>query len=423
MSFPNKQYIPIVFLNFMAYGFPIQSFLPFLLNKDSNSFNIAFRAFILLTSIAYISLSITKKKIFKISYGWLFFISFWIAYTIRLVYDLELQNLSYLDTDSFYVYSFAFGVCLIPTIAIYSIRNQINFILSIKVLFWMLLLSNLCLIYSILSVGQWSIIGVIVSRANVITEIDGVEKSIINPITIGFYGQLLAITSIHLVNFPVFIKKNMKFLLFASAIIGILNLILGASRGPFAIFILLLIFELYLVPKQKKAPITFYLKVIGFCCIFFSLTPYIDMGEDIKLFNRISETFEARQEGEKEERDYLFESAVRQFTESPIVGDAFVTRYFYLYNSYSHNIIIDVLMSLGLIGFIIFSGFIYQIIRKIRIILNKFSEYSIYVILFVAQFLMAMLSGSLFLSNEFWLMGIVLLSLPLQKSQIFNQCE
>jgi O-antigen ligase len=413
--------VAVILMNFMAYGFPIQSFLPFILNRDSNLFNVSFRILTLSISLSFIVWPFLSKGPLKISYGWLFFLCFWFAYSLRLIYDLEIQKLAYLDTDSFYVYSFAFGVCLVPTIGIFSIRNLMDYAFSLKVLFWMLFISNICLIYSILSIGQWNLIGVIATRATVATEINGVEKSIINPITIGFFGQLLTITAIHLISFPIFSNKNMRYIIYCSIFIGVLNLILGASRGPFIILFVLLLFEIYLISKQKKLRLSFYLKIASLILgLLFALTKISQsygIAGDIELINRISETYENKlQDGEKEERDYLFESGIRQFTESPIFGDAFVTRYFYLYNSYSHNIIIDVLMSLGLVGLFLFGGFLYHIFVKIKRIVNHYPQNTLYVILFAAQFLTAMLSGSLFLSNGFWLMGAILIALPLKNS-------
>ena len=108
----------------------------------------------------------------------------------------------------------------------------------------------------------------------------------------------------------------------------------------------------------------------------------------------------------------LFDSAIRQFKEHPIFGDAFVTKYFNLYNSYSHNLILDVLMATGIIGFIFFGGMLYFIIlrsKSIVYMIKVSANFSVYLLLFAAHFLSGMVSGGLFMSNGFWMISALLL--------------
>ena len=409
--------LSIFLLAFSIVGFPIQSFIPFLLNVDSRPINLLFRIGFVGLSIALIFFSALKINNQKTRKGWLFFLGFWFLYSLRLIYDIEFQGLTYLDTDSFFVYSFAFGVCLVPSIAIYVTVPYLNHTQAVSAIFWTLLASNLCLCYALLSFGHWNLLEILTSRAWVNIEINGETKSLINPITIGFFGELLAILSIHLLNFPVYKNKRMVAVLYVSLILGFLNLALGASRGPMLFFVLLLFVEIYLILKKNKLSpqIIWKLSVWGglvVVLLFFLITIY-SQNEEIAVINRLFQTVEDQQDGGKEEREFLFESAIRQFTESPIIGDAFVTRYFYLFNSYSHNLFLDVLMSTGMIGFIVFGSMLFYVFHSCRHVLvaGLQTPLPVYVLLFLAHFLLSMTSGGLFMSSGLWILGALMLNL------------
>ncbi len=416
----NKNKIFIItlsfYFSFMVFGFPIQSAISLLLGVDSNPINIGFRILFLALSIfiILINLLVTQQKTIKI--GWLLFTLFWLMYSLRLIYNIEIEKLAYLNTDAFFVYSFAFGVCLIPSIAIYGSAKYIDYISTIKLSFWIILLSNLCIAYSILSFGNWNLSEILLSRAAVKVKIGGQEKSIVNEITIGFFGQVLAILSIHFLNFPIYKNTKFKYFLYICLIIGLLNLLMGASRGPMLFFVILFLIELYLVIKNTNNLRLLLIKIaiFSFLTISFSvpiIVQKIESGE-IALINRLFFTAEIQLNDKKEEREYLIESAIRQFKESPIIGDAYVTRHFYLFNSYSHNLLLDVLMATGILGALIFGGMLFFIFSKLKWIVKNIKSqpiYSSYLILFISIFLMTMTSGGLFMSSGFWIMGALIL--------------
>ena len=49
-------------LHFLVFGYPIQSFIPFILNVDSNPINIGFRALFLIIAIGIIIASTIRSK-------------------------------------------------------------------------------------------------------------------------------------------------------------------------------------------------------------------------------------------------------------------------------------------------------------------------------------------------------------------------
>ena len=82
------------------------------------------------------------------------------------------------------------------------------------------------------------------------------------------------------------------------------------------------------------------------------------------------------------------------------------------YSSYSHNLILDVLMATGVIGMIIFVLFGFFIIK---ILVQKISSYrdleiwKLYTIIYFSILLICMTSGGLFVSSNFWIFSAFIL--------------
>lgn len=402
------------YFHFLLFGFPIQSFIPFILGINSTPISIGFRILFVLIAILLIFLSSFKADNAKVHIGFIFMLLFWVVYSGRLIYDMEFMNVRYLETDKFYVYSFAFGVCLLPAIAAYKTANLFNIANSLKACFIILICSNLCLVYAILSTGNWNLSEILISRATVKVEIAGQTLSLINPISVGFHGELLALLSVFLINFPVWKSKFFHYMLYLALALGIFNLTLGASRGPMLAFVLILFFEVYLIGKYKKFNLSFFIKV-------FLLTVSIVAGavifinkkvdtEEVQLLSRFSDMYEERGEDGKEERDYEWQSAWNQFLRNPVVGDAFVNDYD---RSYSHNIFLDVLMSTGLIGGTLFFTFFTFLMIKVRYITSQIKFRPLvagYIVLFFTALISALVSGGIFNVYPFWLLSCFLLS-------------
>lgn len=406
--------VSLFVLLFVLFGYPIQVFVPYVLKIDSTPINLVLRQVMFFTSLIIIIIYILfSYRGYDLKKGFIFFSIFWVIYGIRLIYDLEIVGLRYIDKNSFYVYSFAFGVCLTSSVLAFYIIPSIDLLKFIKISYIFIFISNLCLTYAILSFSLWNFSESLLSRANLIIEIDGKEQSIVNPITIGVYGQLLASLAIHVLFFHKKISKKNKILLVINIIHGLINLILGASRGPILVFVIIFILQLYLFVKYNRKSFSFLFYLFFSMLLFFmSFQLFVNSSiSNIEFVNRFSIFLENRKYQEKEERDYEWSAAWDQFVSNPLLGDAFVNSYD---KSYSHNLILDVLMSTGIVGLFIFCGILYFVFKRIKNILknleNKFHE-SMVVVVFLSSFLISMTSGSLFMSSGFWISISVILAL------------
>jgi hypothetical protein len=350
--------------------------------------------------------------------GFILMLLFWFVYGFRLVYDLEFMNLRYLNTDKFYVYSFAFGVSLIPSIAIYKAANRIDISNSLKVCFITLLCSNVCLIYAIFSFGNWNISEILISRANVKIELGGENFQLINPISVSFHGEVLALLSIFCLKYKFWHSKIFTIIISIALVLGITNLIIGNSRGPIVGFIFVLFFELFLFGKKEKVTknllkMGLFISVFVFAIIFIFNFFKTD---DIPIVTRFNDMLEAKKNNEVEVRSLEWERAWNQFIDSPVVGDAFINKYD---NSYCHNLIIEVLMSTGIIGGTFFFSFIAVLVfklRKVRLNEKQQNQEIFYLILFFCIVFSSMFSGGIFTNSQFWMMGSFLLAHQFNKT-------
>lgn len=405
----NVGYAAAFLFIYSMYGYPLQSAIPYILQVSGNPINITIRALLLgISCVLIVIAAADRPRTYNLGFVWL--IVFWIMYSTRLIYDLEIKNVKFVEESKFYVYSFAFGTCLLPAIAVYLHSKSLNLKFCLKLTFWLLLLSNISLVYTLLSYNSWSLAQVFLSRASVMVEVGGQEISIVNGITISYYGQLLALLSIFFIRLKVLKGRLSLFFLISTSFLGILNLLMGASRGPLIFFVLILVFGYILTSLRENFNILRFLKnafggsvIIGIGLILFFQKFSMD---DLQIFSRMQASYDEHITGNvKEDRDYQWESALAQFESSPVFGDKFVNNFDH---SYAHNLFLDVLMSLGLIGFVVFSMMLRYVIPKyyfaISIIKSDVTLF-FFLILFLGEFLMGLTSGGIFVAINFWLLS------------------
>ena len=121
--------------------------------------------------------------------------------------------------------------------------------------------------------------------------------------------------------------------------------------------------------------------------------------------------------GEENEssRTALWSSALSQFARNPILGDKMFEEK--VLKQYPHNIIVETLMSTGVVGTAFFLVFLVQVIRRF---FKRFVTEHLLVIkfLFLNEFLFAMSSGAIYISASFWIMSMLILVQPFKKDEL-----
>jgi hypothetical protein len=391
---------------FTCFYYPISASFILILNIPSTIVNIFIRAFCAFISLYLIFIwTLNNNKKLKFKYPIWFLLLFWIFYSIRIIYDLN-RGIKFGEYENTFVYGFAFGNILLPMLAILLWYKHLKTEKIPKLAFLLFSISNIMILINIIILNQGFDIALFLQRSELKSQSSGDPGgNILNPISIGYYGELLVITSLY---FSLLTKhKHFGFL----AILGILLLLLGASRGPFVncIFtILILLAYKYRISKSKLI-LTFRLTlVISLISIILSQT----VGKTVSLdnfymFDRLSQFVENRQSNEEEYRDVGFASAWNDFLDSPIIGNQFVGTYD---NFYPHNIFVELFMATGLLGVIIFSSFFFPLLMKMRKLFLQNSPATFFILLiFLPIILGSLFSGALFQAVELWLFSTLII--------------
>ena len=145
-----------------------------------------------------------------------------------------------------------------------------------------------------------------------------------------------------------------------------------------------------------------------FVILFYSLEPYLN---DLPIYNRLNALINL---------DFLFDEslfnrsnhffvAFNQFINNPIFGDQFILS---STGGYPHNILLEVLMSLGIFGalifypiFLIFLYKTYVLMKSDNLTLKTVSIFS------YSVFFSAMLSANLYSFVPFWIIFTLILSI------------
>lgn len=396
-----------------AMIYPLTAILILELNLPNSISNIALKMVYLILYIILIFKNILKNKI-KISLSFGFYFIFLSIYSVRLLYDISIRGIDFSSGNTFYVYAYFFGATFIPCLALTLSSHCINYRLFIRNAFIIVLLSNFFLLYYLLSKDDKTYLELMAGRAFIESDKNlGAVSSFVNPIIIGQTGAILVIFSTNMLVQR--IKKSSKLLFIGLMIIGFANVIISASRGPFLFMFFCILFSLiHYIYWQRKNLKKFLNSLLIFIIVLaISRTIILSLASkyDITLFQRFETFLESRKNAEKEERDYLFTSAVDQFISNPIIGDQYVLKDG---NGYPHNIAIEVFMSTGIVGglfFLITLLFMLYKIYKIWLIPNN---RTIFILLNVAifYFLCGLTSGSIFVNPEIWLSISLILILP-----------
>jgi hypothetical protein len=338
---------------------------------------------------------------------------FFLVYSVRLVVDLELRNVRMTGYSPIYIYLYYFLLTILPAFAIAFSSRYISIPILFKYIFWSLIFANVLLMSLIVSTGFADLQAALNSRV----QVDGLieDTAVINPLTIGMMGASLgSLTLARLCLLPS--KTRLETVVyFLLSFLGISNVLLSASRGPFLALVISIVFiiSLAVVPARRSnlpdfGTVIFYLSFPILCVMTLFLST------ETFLFDRLVSFFGDQTSRTSEARSYSFENAFQDFVDSPFIGNQFVGT---LDNFYPHNIPLEVLMSTGVVGggFFFFAFFL-LILSIFKICKDQRSSQSV-LILIVAfvHLLSGLTSGSIVSSPEFWILFVLVIGIAQSK--------
>lgn len=402
----------------LCFAYPISAVSSLIIGVPSTIVNFGYRTFVLFITFYVILVSCSFYSTF-ISKGAIPLLLFLFFYFFRILWDTLILQIKTFNT-LMEIYSFYLGGIFFPVIAIIL---AFKYIKPQKVFFQILVVLTitncLMLFYFLFQKGFVISAEMFLLRA----DIKGTDEevSILNPISFGLYGGYLMLTCC----WTLLMKKNnfskiVVKLFYLLLILGLINLILSASRGPFIFTLTAFFFMLYIHFRKVKVSVKYSFKLlfISLILIFFLviLFKYFnEEGIDFAVFDRVFSTVDNMKSGEKEERNYFFSEAISMFLDSPLIGNQFVLK---SSGGFPHNIILEVLMATGLIGFLLYILTVIKLVLNISV-LNKYSQYYTLIIgLFLLSLGMSFTSGNLYQNIDIFNLTAVLICWPRQINEI-----
>lgn len=383
MEIVKKVNIGFIFFLTFGYIFFYSFARPFLISNDF--FSIPFRVVFFFFSlyILYINFENLKKRKLTI----LFVALFWIFYLCKAIYSFKNDIfLPKVINDEYKIYVRIFCLNLIPYIAVLSI----NFSKEIATK-----LNGLVFNFLLIVLGFSCLYTIIVYRA--FEKSSGIFASYY--ISVGHYGLSLLILSVfHYFQSP---KKLLKPIL--GTVIGLFTIFSSSARSPLlAIFIILLIILLY-INKLK------YWVVLIFFTLFFISSIYILKQTSFSDFEFITRMYDAIFERNGYGRSYYLLKGWNVFKNNLPFGG----RILFEDGMYPHNVFIEILMSMGVVGMILFFLYIKDF-GKFRIrYIKKNICYFPFFLFFIQYFVLVLTSYSIFANMEFWSFTAVIISIIL----------
>lgn len=384
MELTKKSDIWFTFL--LTFGYIFSYSLALLLEATSNNyFSVPFRIIVLLLSffVIYINFNIIEKR--KVTV--IFTVLFWIFYLCKAIYSFKYDlYLPHTSQEANEIYVRIICLNLIPYTAILGIRFTKEIMVRLNSLvfnFLLIILGISCLWTVFIFKNFEKSSGIFVSYY----------------INVGHYGLSLLILSIYYYfQSP---KKILKPVL--GILIGIFTILSSSARSPvLAIFIILLILLLYL--NKLKYWIFLLSFVVFFVISIFCLKQM--QASDFEFINRM---YNAIFEGNGSGRSYYLLKGWNIFKDNIILGG----RILFEDGMYPHNIFIEILMSMGIVGGVLFLLY-FKDIRKFKVRYVREHIYYLPFFLFFIQYCVLVLtSASIFGNMEFWSFSAVMISIIL----------
>ncbi len=351
--------------------------------------SIPIRMLILAFCVLLLLLNLKKIKWPNILFCYLIFSS---LYFIRILIDYNQLKPLYINYSQLVLYYLTFSFIPFFIISIFSLNKQI-----IRFIYKGFFLSSL-LFAGLASVLYGQYLGNVSRLASGI-----INDSVISPLILSYCSTLgIGVIIMYLIYNKVSFKA--KLLSWVVIILNIIPFLLGASRG--SIIALVLPFVIFMISKSSAKT---FLKGI-FLLIFFVIGLYfVDTYFEASLFERFLSIGEDIESGSSSSsRVIIWNYSWEQFLNNPFFGDKLQTNNI---DIYPHNIILEILQSVGLVGFIPFMLLLIYSFRICYKVFRSFPQYSWIPVVFIQAFSQNLFSGAVYTASWFWITMALLIAL------------
>jgi len=401
IKLPSMNLLYVLLICYITFFFPIISMINQFSDQETNVISLIYRVSTFLLSVFIILREILLRKKIVFPYSMYLIILFWIFYLVHLIYDLYVLGLILdpLKTREYYLGQ-AVGICFINMLACYHAGRKIDFTLLAKAMFILFSIINVLLIVNFLNSYGLNFIDYAKTRYTLTSEVTDIEY--LNPISIGVNSGYLLILMMYV--------NKIKIYHLILIPIGLFNLIISASMGPFLSLGMVVILFTFLKFRSLNIKKVLMLGIMVLT-VFIVYYYYSGVMEDFLLYERLmnSDTETVTSTTMRlESINYAFD----QIKSNVIFG----THYYVLADRSSpHNIFVDIILVSGLVGLFLF---ICPLIKFLSIIFHNYLKNPIMAIAFFT-FGLAQTSGYVHGLDQFWpLMALVLaFSVNLKKAR------
>jgi len=390
------------FLAFSGYYVMLIVMINLLPGLESRNLTIPLRL-IIVVSIGFIFLLQPRVKLQK---GLVFFLLFATAYLTRIFIEyLDYNSMFHIPVIEFFLYFISF--VLIPLVLISQFRlSEHNYNkIFLAVIAGTTILSALTFFF------YKGIIG-LVGR---ISSAGSLGESFISPLALSYCSVLgIGVGIAYLITNKVGIRK--KLFIYSTIALSFIPFYLGASRGSILALSFPFAFYFFFTEGIKKR-CTLLFSIVILSIVMAALTEYLGTG----VFDRFMNIQRDIATGSSSVvRIDIWKYSLQQFLEHPLLGNSLECDQF---NFYPHNILLEVLITTGIIGFIPFVLFLYNIFTKMRLIVKQHSEYFWICTIFLQAFTQNMFSGGIYSAGWLAIGGGMILGFKFDKLQDRNVRE
>lgn len=344
---PRKCYIAAVGL--LAFSYSGTTVWLLKIGVPTGPANIVIKSFIIgLFLITLLSTLSQPNRTFRALFPVLVLL---ILYAHRLLYDVLIRDITPGEQTHSYVLGYFFGLTLLPILVIGGAVKKSDIRLIDDWIFVLLLLANISILVHVLTSDLGSLLELFAGRIEVEGATEG--TAVLNPIGIGLTGACLAAMAMGRLTIFGGRGGGWIFLHFLILTLGIINILMAASRGPALAFLACLSVVLVSMCLQNRIttarnallrPVTWLYLII----LTFSIATLISR-EDIPIFlvDRFTTFLDERLTGVSEARDVIQAAAWQDFLGSPIYGSSYVVSF---ERSSAHSIFYEALISAGIFG-------------------------------------------------------------------------
>lgn len=382
-----------LFLAVVVIGYPLITslFLPAVSDVEgvSQTVTIPFRAGVLFLMLYLISINI-KKTIRPFPLPLFVLILYWILLVFRMTYDILFRtDVFLLDTTQLWLY--VYGICLAGLVTSLKTYNNIDYDKAYMWIWWGLFIVLVLTLFS-----NQALIGNTDSEYRV----DG--NIALNTISFGNIGVTATLLTIYMLK-----EKNLskiyKILAVILIIISIYSMLRAGSRGPILNFLVVLLFWYF--SKRRKLGLGIISLFIVLLIIVFTFDNILSLMGRVSpvIEDRLRETLEGRGGNE---RNLLYDAAVSAFVERPFIGKQFGIFDGMGGYAYAHNIILDSLMALGIVGGIMMMYILSCALKACYLNIHTNNHYWLSLIL-LQQMTSLMVSGTFYQDQLFSVLLVI----------------